>query len=100
MHAPAPRAAVRRRRVALDNAESRSPRPHALQFALCPLEGVRNPGKLQRHCDILDRGHGRDEVERLEYDPHIAPTETGEGVFVELCQLFARDNDGAGIGAF
>ncbi len=57
-------------------------------------------GELERHRDILDRGHGRDEMERLEHDPHIAATEACERVFVEFCQVFACDNDGAGVGTF
>ena len=39
-------------------------------------------------------------MERLKHDPHIAATETCERIFVEFGQVFAGDNDGAGIGAF
>ncbi len=39
-----------------------------------PVRGVADPGKLQRHRDILQRGHGRDQVERLEHDAdRLAP---------------------------
>ena len=54
-----------------------------LEFTPGALEGIRHPRQFKRHRDILDRRHGRDEVERLEHDPHIAAAEAGKRVFIE-----------------
>ena len=58
--------------------------PDAFEFAPRALEGIGDACELERHRDILDRGHGRNEMERLKDDPDIAATETCERVFVEL----------------
>ena len=39
-------------------------------------------------------------MERLKHDPHIAATEACERILVEPGQVFVRDSDRAGIGAF
>ena len=36
----------------------------------------------------------------LKHDADIAAAEARERIFVELCQVFARDHDRAGVGAF
>src|SRR5436190_14679184 len=47
------------------------------------LECVRLPRQFERHRDILQGGHGWDEVKRLEYDSDIFSAEAGEGILIE-----------------
>ena len=63
-----PPAAARRRRARPDSASRRSARPTARSSRRRPREGVALPGELQRHGDVLERRHVRDEVEGLEDD--------------------------------
>jgi hypothetical protein len=48
-------------------------------------------GEFQRHRDVFQRGHGRDQMERLEYDADLAAAEAGEGVLVEGIERRAVD---------
>ena len=63
------------------------------------LVGVVEAGKFERHGNVFQRRHGRNEVKGLKHDTDIAPAEAGQRVFVERVEVLARDHDGAGIGA-
>ena len=43
-------------------------------------------GELERHRDVLQRRHGRDEVEGLEHDADIAAAEARQRVLVERAE--------------
>jgi hypothetical protein len=74
--------------------------PDCGEFARRAVIGVSRTRQLQRHRDILQRRHGRDEVERLEHDPDIASPETGQCVLIQCAKVVAGDRDGSGIRPF
>ena len=89
------RAAARRPRAAPDNGDRRSPRPTAAQLGLGALEGVGGAGELERQGDVLERRHGRHEVEGLEDDADAPAAKAGERVLVEAREIGAVDDDAA-----
>ncbi len=64
---------------------------HGAQFPLRHLERIAATGKLQRHGDIFERGHVGNEVEGLEHDADIGPTESGRLIFAHPADGLARD---------
>ena len=56
-------------------------------------------GKFERHGDIFQRGHGRNEMEGLEDDADIFAAEARELVLAELAQVLAGNDDRAAVGA-
>jgi hypothetical protein len=56
-------------------------------------------GQLQRHRDVFERGHGGNEMERLEHDADIAAAEARQGVLAQGAEGFPRDHDRTGVGA-
>jgi hypothetical protein len=65
----------------------------AFKFAFSALERVGAAGKFERHRDVFERGHGRDQMEGLKYDPDRVAAKARELVFVELGELPPRDLD-------
>ena len=59
---------------------------------------VGDAGQFQRHRHVLQRGHGRDQVERLEHDADMAAAEARQRVLVERAQVLAGDRHRAGVG--
>ena len=57
--------------------------PDRRQFGGGALEGILGAGELQRHRDILQRRHGREQMKGLEYDPDMAAAESRQSVLVE-----------------
>ncbi len=57
--------------------------PDGGQFLRCAPGGVGIAGEFQRHRDVLQRGHGRDQMERLEHDTDLTATEARQRVLVE-----------------
>ena len=53
-------------------------------------KGVAAAGQLQRHGDILDRGHGLDQVEGLEDDADGAAPEPRQRILAELGEIATR----------
>ena len=47
-----------------------------------PDPGVGPPSQLHGQSHVFESGHGRNEVERLEQNAHVAAAEPGEAVFV------------------
>lgn len=70
-------------------------KPHRRQFRRRPVEGIAHAGKFQRHGDIFEGGHCRNQVEGLEDDAHIRPAEAGKRVFVHRGQILPEGMDGA-----
>ena len=53
------------------------------EFAFGDRLRVRDAGELERHGDVLERRHGRDQMEGLKDDPDIAAAKTREPVLIE-----------------
>ncbi len=66
---------------------------HGLQFRRRPGEGVGHPGQFQGQRHVFQRGHGGNQVEGLEHNPHIPPAEAGQCVFVHGGQILAQGGD-------
>ena len=79
-----PRAAARRRRVRPDSDASRAAKPTAASSCAARAKASRCAGKFERHRDVFQRRHGRDQVEGLEDDADLAAAEARERVLVEL----------------
>ena len=62
-----------------------------LQCSRAALEGVAAPGELQRHGDVLQRRHGRDQMEGLEHDADVLAAEARQRVLVHAAQIVAGD---------
>ena len=58
-------------------------KPDRGKLALGALPARRAPGKFERHGDVLQRRHGRDQMEGLEDDADVAAAKAREPVFVE-----------------
>jgi hypothetical protein len=63
---------------------------HGLELGRGAGEGVPLAGELQGCRDVLQRGHGGDEVETLEHHPHVVAAKPGEGVLVHGGQVLAH----------
>jgi len=67
------------------------------KLGLGALEGIVGVGELERQGNVLERRHGRYQVERLEHDADAAAAEAGKPVLIESRQVRAVDDDAAGI---
>ena len=72
--------------------------PDIGEFALGPLEGVGVTGKFQRHGDVFQRRHVRDQVEGLEDDADVLAAECRELVLGQTRQFLAGNLDHALVG--
>ena len=63
------------------------------------VEGVGPPGEFQGNGDVLQRRHGRHQVEVLKHDAHGITAEAGQAVLVQAVEARAADRDGAFGGA-
>jgi hypothetical protein len=70
--------------------------PDRVEFGRGQVEGVRASGQLERHGDILQRRHRRDQVKRLEHDPERVAAEQGERVLVHSRKVTACNLDAPG----
>ena len=68
------------------------------QLALGAAEGVVHAGQFERHGDILQRRHGRDEMEGLKDNADMFAAKARQRVLAELAQIFAGTDDRAGVG--
>ena len=71
---------------------------HLLEFGARAIEGVAGAGELERRGDVLERGHGRDQVEGLEDDADARAAKPGERVLAQAAELDAVDLDLAFVG--
>ena len=76
---PARRAAARRQKAARDNGSCRSASPTSAEFLAGPARGVWRASEFQRRGDVLERSHGRDQMEGLEDDADRARPESAPG---------------------
>ncbi len=74
--------------------------PDLAKLGLGAPEGVAPAGELQRHCDVLERRHGGNEMERLEHDADAPTAEPRQGILVETVDAGALDSDAAALRAF
>ena len=70
--------------------------PEGLEQVARPFGGVPNPGDLERHAHVLERGEVRQEVERLEDEADVPGTEERESLLVEPGEIGAGDLHPAG----
>ena len=75
-------------------------KPDAGKLRRRAFMGVADAGQFQRHRDIFQRGHGRDQMKGLKHDADIAAAKSRQRVFAQVGEVLAGDLDGAGIGAF
>src|SRR5690606_39092085 len=73
--------------------------PHPAQLGGGAVERVRVALQLRRDGDVLQRGHGGNEVERLEHDAYVVPAESGQGVLVHVIDRLAADVDRTAAGS-
>ena len=71
-----------------------------LQLLPGPLEGRRAAGELERDRHVLERRHGRHQVEVLEHDSDVVAPVAGQAVFVQRAEVEARRLHAAGRGPF
>ena len=67
--------------------------PHGAQLALGAVEGVRHAHQFQRHRDIFQRRHGRDQVKRLEHDADLAAAKARQRVLAHVRDVGAGNAD-------
>ena len=77
------RAAARRRKARPDSGAAARQSDRG-EFALGAGQRVARAGEFERNCDVLQRRHGRDQMERLEHDADIAAAKARQSVFIEL----------------
>ena len=70
------------------------------QFRFRAVERIACAGQFQRHGDILQRGHGRDEMKRLKDDPDMPAAEAREFILAHPGDVRARDGNAALRGRF
>ncbi len=61
--------------------------------------GIRRAGQFQRHRHVLQRGHGRNQMERLEHDADGVAAQAGQGILAHARDLVPVQHDAAGRGA-
>ena len=54
---------------------------------------IRRARELERDCDILKRGHCRNEVERLKDNSNVAAAESRQRILIERAEVLARDRN-------
>jgi hypothetical protein len=69
-----------------------------VEFLRRARRGIGIAGQLQRHCDILQCRHGRNQMERLEYDADLAAAKARQRVFVESIERGAIDHHLSAVG--
>ena len=69
------------------------------QFVLGARKCVARAGEFERHGDVFQRGHGRDQVEGLEHDADISAAEAREFIFIKLVQGVSGHDDRTAVGA-
>src|SRR5690242_20443350 len=60
-----------------------------------PLLRVGGAGKVQRHRDVFQRGHCRDEMKGLKDNSYLSAAEARESVFIEYGKVLAGNFDGS-----
>ncbi len=74
--------------------------PDALELGRRHAQRIGAPGQFERDGDIFQRGQGAHQVESLEDDPHILPTEAGQPVLGQAGKIGAGHPHPSGTGAF
>ena len=67
------------------------------EFGAGAFEGIRATGEFQRHCNVFESGHVRNQVKRLEDDADGAAADSGEFILGQIVKRFAGNLDLAGI---
>ncbi|GGE42956.1 hypothetical protein GCM10007276_20240 [Agaricicola taiwanensis] len=61
--------------------------PDSGEFGFRKRKGAGHAGKLQRHGDVFQRGHGRDQVKGLEDNADMAAAEAGKPILIQLRKI-------------
>jgi hypothetical protein len=69
--------------------------PDGAQLLPRPRQRIGLARELERHRDVFQRRHGRDQMKGLEYDANGAAAETGQAVFIEAAEVLPGDRDRA-----
>jgi hypothetical protein len=72
--------------------------PDRRQLVARAAEGLGVAREFQRNGDVLQRRHGRDEVERLKDNSDMAAAKACERVLAKPAEVGAGDHDRAGVG--
>ena len=67
--------------------------PDCGQLALGARKSIACAGKFERHGDVLQCRHGRNEMEGLEDDADVTSPEAGEFILTERLQVFSGNDD-------
>ena len=67
-------------------------------FERCPCrrKGVASSDQFQRHRNIFQSRHSRDEVERLKHDAHMFAAKARQRIFTKAGETSPSNGDGAG----
>ena len=68
------------------------------EFLRGALRRIGIAGEFQRHRDVFQRGHGRDQMEGLEHDADLAAAKPREPVFVESIERRSVDHHLPAVG--
>ena len=68
------------------------------QLVLGARECVARAGEFERHRDVFQRCHGRDQVEGLEHDADIPAAKAREFILIELAQVLSGNDDRTAVG--
>jgi hypothetical protein len=71
--------------------------PDVTEHLTRSIERIGAAGELERHGDVLERGHRRHQVEILEDEADPPAAESGERILVEIGVVLAVDEDAAGV---
>src|SRR5438128_2371584 len=73
------------------------PQADGVELACRDIERVRDAGEFQRHRDVLDRRHGRNQVKGLEHDADVTAAVSRERVLAKRAEIAAVDEDASRI---
>ena len=68
------------------------------KLALGACQRVGRAGEFERDCDVFQRRHGRDQMERLKDDADGAAAKTRQLIFIEPAQILAGDRNRSRVG--
>ena len=70
----------------------------SFELGLRPLAGIERSGQFERNRDILDCGHGGEQVERLEDDPQRSAAKAGKVILAQPIDGLPRQMNPSGVG--
>ena len=71
--------------------------PTAVKLAFGAGKCIARAGEFERHGDVLQRGHGRNQVEGLEDDADVPAAKARQLVLIERLQALSGDDNRAAV---